>query len=196
LAHRGISQDTLLIVVGDHGEGMGRAPRPYDRGHSMLVYEDSIHVPLFFLNPELPPSTTLNTPCTLRDIFPTIISCEGLKQPPALDGCSLTENNGAHPLFARSIVWWPLAVRAGPFKLILGEPGGTPELFNLASDPAEAVDISEQNVDTSMIMMRTLIRYSCEQFKNDPSFEYGFQFLPTGKVPQSARPHLSDLLKQ
>jgi arylsulfatase A-like enzyme len=172
---------------------MGRAPRPYDRGHSMLVYEEAIHVPLFFIHPQLP-SRTVEMTCKLADIFPTLMACEGLPPPAGVDGHSLAGIYPSQPLFARSIVWWPLAAIAGSFKLVLNEPGGTPELFNLAADPSETTDIAETDAETTTALMRALIRYSCDRFKNDASFDYGFQFLPTGNTRKPARPNINDLL--
>ena len=44
LEARSLLQDTLVVVMGDHGEGLGRAPRPWDVSHSGQVYEDDVQV--------------------------------------------------------------------------------------------------------------------------------------------------------
>ncbi len=52
LEARGLAEDTLIVVTGDHGESFG------DHGllsHSTGLYEDQVHVPLILINPRLGP---------------------------------------------------------------------------------------------------------------------------------------------
>jgi phosphoglycerol transferase MdoB-like AlkP superfamily enzyme len=53
LRERGLADDTLVVVTGDHGEAFGD---PHgQRGHAWSVYEEEVHVPLLLWNPRLFP---------------------------------------------------------------------------------------------------------------------------------------------
>jgi arylsulfatase A-like enzyme len=49
LEEHDLAASTLVVVVGDHGEAFGR----HDQyGHASYIYEENVHVPLLFINPE------------------------------------------------------------------------------------------------------------------------------------------------
>jgi phosphoglycerol transferase MdoB-like AlkP superfamily enzyme len=54
LRERGLADDTLVVITGDHGEAFAD---PHDqRGHAFSVYEEEVRVPLLIWNPRLFPS--------------------------------------------------------------------------------------------------------------------------------------------
>ena len=170
LERRGLNQDTLWVIVGDHGEGFGRPPRPYDRAHSMRVFEDAVNVPLLFIHPDLKKSSTvLDTPCTHMDLFPTIVDLCGLPQPQQIEGASLAANYQPRPLFLRSMQWWPAAIRAGEYKLILDQSDDRPQVFDLSKDTTEANDISEQQPMLTQTLLHALLLESATRARTDPS---------------------------
>lgn len=195
LTKRGLAENTIFIIIGDHGEGMGRPPRSYERGHSMLVFEDSIHIPLFFINPAFKRMHTAALQCSPVDLYSTLLA---LTQSTAgeSDGHSLMGSVPGQPHFSRSIVWWPVSVRAGPYKLVLGSPEQLPELYNVESDPRETTDIAASHVDITNVLTAAVLRMSADRYKNDPSFEFGFSLAqPSSPNPVSKRPPVSELLK-
>jgi Sulfatase len=110
LVRRGLADDTLVVVVGDHGEGLGRPPRPWDHSHSFRVFEDDIQVPLLFLNPGLrsgsgPPLTRVSSLVSHVDLFPTLLDLLGLPAVSGIDGRSAARLWTPRPFFARSLVW-------------------------------------------------------------------------------------------
>ncbi|MBI4515232.1 MAG: sulfatase-like hydrolase/transferase [Deltaproteobacteria bacterium] len=49
LKQRGVAEQTLLLVLGDHGEAFG--DHPGDFGHAAFIYVENMHVPCFILHP-------------------------------------------------------------------------------------------------------------------------------------------------
>jgi len=180
LERHDLLEDTLIVVIGDHGEGMGRPPRPFDLSHSFRVFEDAIHVPLLFLHPSLAAGGTPTHVPTLAshvDVFPTLLDLLGLPPVEGLDGRSLARSSAPRPFFARSLAWWPLAIIAGQHKLILSEAGGSASLFDLASDDLEQDDLMSREAETGQLLLAELYRWHAQRFRDDPTFGYPFMRL-------------------
>jgi arylsulfatase A-like enzyme/Flp pilus assembly protein TadD len=89
LKRQGIYDRALIILMSDHGEGLG------DHGedeHGIFLYMEDIHVPLMV---KLPSSqfakTSVAVPVELIDILPTIARTVGADVPAAVKGRSLVE---------------------------------------------------------------------------------------------------------
>jgi arylsulfatase A-like enzyme len=169
----GLRDRTIVVVVGDHGEGLG------DHrwwGHGIL-YQEQLRVPMLVAG--LPPVRTQRVPTTVRtvDLVPTLV--ELLKLPPlevALDGQSLgpaLAGSRQRPRTAYSESINDLmayadapsageslfAVNDGRWKLIATRENGATkrtELFDLRSDPAEAHDLSASRPEEAERLRRTL----------------------------------------
>jgi len=138
--------ETLVIVVGDHGEGL------YDHGekmHANLVYQSTLHVPLIVKAPGGRPGV-VDEPVSLVDLAPTILDFTGVEGPP-MEGVSLrpviVEGDPAprrelyFETLAGSLVygWSPLeGLRRGPWKYVRSS---SPELFDLGEDPDETQNL-------------------------------------------------------
>jgi len=171
LVARNLDHDTLIVVVGDHGQGQGRGGRPYDRFESLLVSEDATHVPLVFLHGDLPRGTkVVDSPATLADIYPTLLDLTGLAVPEGIDGSSLVQEYQPRVTVSRAITWWPLAARAGRFKLVVDDPGDPPELYDIVSDPWETRDISGRHEKVTRALWAHLEVTTARLRKEDPSF--------------------------
>lgn len=46
---KGVAEQTLLLVLGDHGEAFGEHPGNF--GHAAFIYEENVHIPCFILHP-------------------------------------------------------------------------------------------------------------------------------------------------
>jgi arylsulfatase A-like enzyme len=67
----GIADSTLVIVTGDHGEGLGEEGEWFDHGD--WLYEHDLHVPLAMRLPgRIPAGAIVDHPVELTDITPTI----------------------------------------------------------------------------------------------------------------------------
>jgi arylsulfatase A-like enzyme len=167
LATAGKLDDTLVIVAGDHGEGL------MDHGwmlHGLQIYEEAVHVPFVFRWPaRLPRGKRITEPVELADLTPTLLEMTGAQMPTgahALEGMSLAP---ALTASARLDAQRPVllqrrfyeseaekgvpvkgnkhALRVGNWKYIEAKDEGTFELYDLASDPHEKNNLFDQNKD-------------------------------------------------
>jgi len=139
---------TLLIVAGDHGEGLHEHG---ERWHSLLVYETTQRVPLIIRAPGASPSR-VKEPVHLADLMPTVLDLVGVNQPGPLRGTSLRpalEGRATPPreLYFESLAgalnygWLELTgIRDGRWKLI--DSTSEPELYDLAEDPEELLNLA------------------------------------------------------
>ena len=69
---RGLADDTLIVITGDHGEAF---EWPHDvSGHGLAVYQECVNVPCMFWNPRLfPTGSRLHTVGGHIDLNPTIL---------------------------------------------------------------------------------------------------------------------------
>jgi arylsulfatase A-like enzyme len=169
LAARGLAANTLLVAVGDHGQGLGRGERAYDRFESLLVSEDDIQIPLSFIDHELP-RKVVTTPASLADVYPTVLDLLGMEVPAGLDGASLAREYQPRILISRAITWWPLAVRAGAFKLEQDFADEPPVLYDVSSDPWELRDVAGEHPDVTDALWAELARETARRQREDPSF--------------------------
>jgi len=194
LVRRKLDENTILVIAGDHGEGLGRPPRPFDRAHSMLVYEDDIHVPMLFCHPALKKDGgVVDHLCLFTDLNPTLLDLVSCNVPAGIEGRSLARPYESRPLFSRSITWWPLSVRAGRYKVILNSPEALPELYDIEADPTESEDIAGRQIDIANALTASMLRMSAERMKKDFTFEYGFSFIPSQQSGNA--PTAVDILK-
>lgn len=163
----GALEDSILVVVGDHGESLGQHD---EKTHGIFIYEPAMHVPLFIRAPGLiPAGTEIDRPAELVDLAPTVLELLGL---PAMDdaqGASLVAriegaDDGALELaHAESLMprlefgWSELyAVSDGRFKYI---EAPTPELYDLVDDPGERVNLAPNDPERVAEMVALLTRW-------------------------------------
>ncbi|MBM3320498.1 MAG: sulfatase-like hydrolase/transferase [Candidatus Eisenbacteria bacterium] len=145
---------TIVVVVGDHGEGLG------DHGeteHGFLLYETTVSAPWILSFPGGPSGQLIEEGVETVDLLPTLADLLALEPDPSRQGRNLLPllgEPGEHPerpQYAESFFgnvsyrWAPLyAVREGDWKLVRGSKD---ELYDLASDPGESRDVSRENPD-------------------------------------------------
>jgi tetratricopeptide (TPR) repeat protein len=139
LKREGWWDKALVIVVSDHGEGLG------DHGesdHGYFVYESTLHVPFIVHWPagKAKLGTVVDQPVGLIDFAPTALDFLGIPALPSFHGHSLLRAGGGPPIsestYGRdSFGWAPLhAIRSDGWKYI---EAPRPELFDLRNDPRE-----------------------------------------------------------
>lgn len=178
LKERGTYDDTILLVLGDHGEMVGEHGA---FGHNSSVYEQDLRVPLAVRFPErIPAGSRVEASVSTVGTFATLFDLAGLNPPdtvkvssllPALEGRPagqpvLAERFEEHLLaqrFApdRANGKGPLlsprgryrVYRVGNLKLVQHHEKGRTEtfLFDLARDPGEKVDIAGMSPDTARL---------------------------------------------
>ena len=142
----GLADDTLVVVLSDHGEAFGQHGLWQ---HARTVYDEMVRVPLVMRLPTdaaWPASGVVDEPVALSDLAPTLMElCDlGGRAPasstslvPLLAGAPSVER--AHPILTRTAgPGEHVAIRFGDFKLIHETRSGGPwHLFDLAADPGE-----------------------------------------------------------
>ncbi len=87
LKELGILENTLIIVVSDHGEEFWEHGWT---GHGQSLYQELSHGVLLMWNPKLiPVPRRVGEPVQLIDVMPTVLDLLGLKIPNAVEGQSL-----------------------------------------------------------------------------------------------------------
>src|SRR5580658_8375325 len=144
LKKAGVYDNAIIIVTGDHGEGLGEHG---EETHGLFLYDSTLHIPLLLKLPAAAHrGTVIGAQVRTTDILPTILSVTGAAAPPELNGESLLPlivNQSApsnRELFGETDYplrwgWAPLrALRSETAKLIKAP---RPELYDLQSDPKE-----------------------------------------------------------
>jgi uncharacterized sulfatase len=76
LTATGLDQNTLVIVVADHGEGLGEHQFV---GHAFVVFEELVRVPLIIRHPQhFPAGERIRTPVSTRRLFHTVLEAAGV----------------------------------------------------------------------------------------------------------------------
>jgi arylsulfatase A-like enzyme len=168
LRSRGVLDDTLVIVLSDHGESLGED----GLGHEQLLEHDhmvqsNLRIPLVMRWPKgIPAGTRVKQLVDEIDVLPTICDLFGIALPPQKDTNAIVDGKSLVPLFgdeksrvreysfAENGPWiaaqdlrWKLVV---PCDLLHTEwkpftapddPYATPWLVDLAADPGETKNL-------------------------------------------------------
>ncbi len=171
----GLDNDTVWIVTSDNG-GLryeGKSPKPVTdntparngKGH---LYEGGIRVPLLIRWPGMTRGgTTSAMPVTTPDLFATVVDIAGGRPRQTIDGRSLVPLLRGGRLNDTALFWhYPHysnqggapggAIRDGEWKLIEFYEDGRVELFHLASDAGERLNLAEKHRDRARQMRARL----------------------------------------
>ncbi|MCU1383538.1 MAG: hypothetical protein JWL71_2235, partial [Acidobacteria bacterium] len=91
LRTRGLIDRTLVVVAGDHGEGLGDHG---ERTHGMLLYDSTLRVPLIIAAPGVAPAVR-DEAVSLADVAPTLLHAAGVAAPADMKGRDLFQVRGA-----------------------------------------------------------------------------------------------------
>lgn len=137
----GLYDEALVILLSDHGEGLG------DHGeyeHGVFLYNATQWVPLLVKLPDSErANTTVGRPVGLVDVYPTVLDLLGLEAPENLAGVSLLapqvdaeRNLYAETFYARAHLGWSeVTSLIGNRYQYIDAP--RPELYDLLEDPAQ-----------------------------------------------------------
>ncbi len=147
LRQRDLAARTLVVVTADHGEEFWEHGG-FEHGHSL--YEDQIHIPLLMSAPGLlEAGRVVETPVRQIDIAPTILDLLGLESPLGFRGASLRAQadgrvSGTGSAYAEAVLWGDdlECLRLGSHKLILNLETGATELYDVAADPGETLNLA------------------------------------------------------
>jgi arylsulfatase A-like enzyme len=133
----GLADDTLVVIVGDHGQAFGYPHNTWMQGRT--VYEEDVQVPLLVWFPrKYKAPVRSDTIGGQVDLAPTIAELAGLPAAADWQGRSLFERDrGERAYFYVADDHFALGIRDGRWKYIVDVRDGTEELYDLLRDPSE-----------------------------------------------------------
>lgn len=181
LERAGHRDDTILVAVADHGEGIDG---PHDEWtHGMLLYHDTLAIPMIVAAPRgLRAGREIDDVVRTIDLMPTLLELLELPLDEPVQGRSLasllrasdeqTEGEDAEDVALRtelelaaysetfapyhSYGWSPLfALREKRFKLIVGPES---ELYDLERDPKESRNVAADYPDRVADLRERIVR--------------------------------------
>ena len=160
LRQLGRYDEALVVLVSDHGEGLG------DHGeaeHGILLYREALHVPLLVKLPGARQHGSRQTALAgLRDVVPTVAAALGFTPPVAAHGRNLLDPAGTATASVYSETYYPRihlgwselrSLVDARYHLI---DGPRPELYDVARDPAERRDILSEKAQAASAMRAAL----------------------------------------
>jgi arylsulfatase A-like enzyme len=156
LKARGLDEDTIVVITGDHGEGFGDPHRTW--GHGFRLYQECIQVPLVIWSPALfPQGRHVDTVGGHVDVNPTLVDILGIPAPASWEGRSLfAADRVPRTYFYAANDDYLLGVREGNYKLIYNVTRGRDELYDLSRDPDEKVNIAAAHRDMCTVLRQRL----------------------------------------
>jgi len=143
----GLSDNTYFVFSSDHGE----MAMEHQDWYKMSMYEASVRVPLVMTGPGIQPGLRTNNLVSLIDLCPTFTEMAGLEARSGLDGESLLplatgqttdSRNWAYACFTGcSLNTSAYMFRKDRWKYV-AYAGYAPQLFDIANDPQELMDLS------------------------------------------------------
>lgn len=153
----GLLENTVILVVGDHGEGLGGHGEPQ---HGVFLYDETIRVPLLVASDDGRWSEReIDAIVSTEDVAPTLSTFAGLPPSPGVDGYDLgllLDDDASWPRrHAYAETYFPaynfhhsqiFALRSDRWKFIHAP---VPELYHVGRDPLEERDLAASYPDTA-----------------------------------------------
>jgi len=152
LKAKGLYDKTIIILSGDHGEGLGEHG---EKTHGFFIYNSTLHIPLIVRLPSAKPHT-VSEPVSTADILPSLLEEVSLPIPAQVQGASFAavlDGKADAPaarrgLYAETFLprlhfnWSELrGIQFERYKFI---EAPRPELYDLEKDPKELQNLFDQ----------------------------------------------------
>ncbi len=150
------SNNQIIAVAGDHGEGLGEHQ---EATHSLLIYNSTLHVPMILTAPGLiSPGIKFPHLCRIIDLAPTLLDFAGIQNNLNGQGISLKRAleqskdpeiiSSSESLYPKLNLGWSelRGIEKGRFHYI---DAPKPELYDVISDPGETRNQIQQHVETA-----------------------------------------------
>lgn len=191
LAELGIEQQTAVFVTSDNGgaqrlwgDDFFRSCGPF-RGHKQNLYEGGIRVPMIVRWPgRVPAGRVSDFAWSFQDVLPTLAEMAGADAPAGLDGVSVLPTLLGRRQKPHQHLYWELpryqrdrgtfadelpmqAARTGRWKAVRPAPNAPVEVYDLASDPGETMDLAARRED-----LRRRLEVLLQQARTPPRPQY------------------------
>lgn len=145
----GLFDNTLVVVLADHGEGLGEHG---EYTHGVFLYESTMHIPMIIAGPDLPRGGVVEQQVRSIDVMPTILDYLGVEAGEKVQGTTLlpamkegrrvrTHYCYMETLYPRTQMRWAelRGMRTDDWKLIIAPK---PELYDLNEDLQESNNLA------------------------------------------------------
>lgn len=163
LEEGGLAQNTIVILVSDHGEALGEHG---DIGHGRSLFDELTRIVFAARVPGLDQVERSDEPVSLVDVMPTVLELLGLPSSGmGLQGQSFARSlvgevvDVQRPLFSHATLKKEHpqhSVRQGDWCLIVDDLSGETQLFDLAQDPGQISDVSASHPNQVERLMELL----------------------------------------
>ncbi len=156
---------TLMVVAGDHGEGL---EKHVERRHGLTLYNDTLQVPLIFRQVGKLPARRLAGNVSLIDLSPSVLDLLGLKDQRKISGKSLKQALAGGEMPSRLVYgatddpflnndWSPVrSLIDGDWKYVRTTK---PELYNLTDDHDEQRNVLESEPFMAKLMAAKMVEF-------------------------------------
>src|SRR6266404_452471 len=179
LKKAGVYDNAIIIVTGDHGEGLGEHG---EETHGLFLYDSTLHVPMILKMAGVGQrGVVIDAQVRTTDILPTVLSLTNIPAPPELNGESMVPlikraKTPDHDLFAETD--YPLRFGWAPLRALRSENGKLieaprPELYNLKADPGELKNLYSADSTQSKSMQAELAKWKLKASIGDDSGKPG-----------------------
>lgn len=170
-----LERDTVVLFTSDHGEEI------FERGnfdHGETLYDEVMRVPLILWGPgRVPAGETRDTPVAVLDVLPTLVELAGGEVGEGIQGRSLTpllggetEGLAGRVLFGEGfadesvpmVCAWDGSGPSSSKAIFYGPDLGRVELFDLARDPGETVNVAERRPETVARLREQVLAWQAE----------------------------------
>ena len=162
LRRMGLWENTLVVLVSDHGESF------FEHGmflHGTHLFNENLHVPLLFSHPVLfPEPVRLMQPVGVIDVFPTIVDLLGGKPLAQFQGRSMLSGTAAWSVFSEKRTLREDGRVESMEKLqnkawsLVHNPDDRWALYRLEDDPGELHDVIDSNEATGSKLRQALLK--------------------------------------
>lgn len=163
----GLMEKSIFVISSDHGEELMEHGR---LDHGPTLYEEVVRVPLIIVPPGLTEPRRIHRQVRSVDLFPTVLALVSIspseKVRAQLEGSNVLDPD-ARPgdaLIETTYRYYTskTAVRiadGNPWKFVITLGTGTRELFNLARDPQERLNLHSSQREVSRELEERLMRW-------------------------------------
>jgi choline-sulfatase len=149
LKSKGLYNNTLIVLSGDHGESLGEHG---EKTHGFFIYNATLHVPFMIHLPGTAAPRVVPELVSLADLMPTVLQTLKMETPSQVQGRSLLplikakpKDEEARSLYAETFLprlhfnWSELrGVESAKYHFI---DAPRPELYDLTKDPGETQNL-------------------------------------------------------
>ncbi len=193
----GLLENTMIIFTSDHGEEFWEH---HDVSHGHTFFTEVVRVPLVIRLPDgyAVANRQIDSQVRLVDVAPTILDFLGLPPLELAEGQSLLplirgeEEPLDRPAFYESMIYYRdlKGYCDGQFKYVLDEDTGEDQLYDLASDPQEQINIADLDPERRLAMKSVLMDHLSRQRSLYDTLEKSDG---TAELDEATRAHLRAL---